>query len=109
MCLGDMILKLGCLPPDLVMPIAIADPHSYRGYYSDLAFSEDRDTRQTARDALSMAGACLGQFFDGYKGGEYNMGIDAPVWIAFYGSCGRMLVSIDDHGTLVTVEERQEP
>jgi len=61
------------------------NPDSYRGYYSDLAFSNN-DTAITAGEFLDVATACLGKTFYGYKGGDFVMRGDTPLWMAEYGT-----------------------
>jgi len=58
---------------------------SYRGYYADLAFELGMDDR-LARDLLSEAEVALSQSFTGYKGGDFVMGEDTPLWQASYGT-----------------------
>lgn len=58
-------------------------PHSYRGYYADLAFEDGKPTtlgafRKAARKAL-------GATFEGYKGGDFTMNGDTPLWRSPYG------------------------
>ncbi|MBF0850473.1 hypothetical protein HKD27_05980 [Gluconobacter sp. R75690] len=60
--------------------------HSYRGYYSDLAF--EARSNVTIADMLAEAKSALGKEFEGYKGGEYVMGRHTDCYLAEYGSCG---------------------
>lgn len=78
---------------------SFGEPHSYRGYYDDLAF-EKVDGLITAQDALEMVDACIGQVFTGYKGGEFLMDENTPIWLANYGSCGLKIMGFDDFGNL---------
>lgn len=64
---------------------------SYRGYYSDLAF--DRADEQPAAEFLQLVEGAVGEAFDGYKGGEFVMGLDTPLWRAQYGCTGDAIVS----------------
>lgn len=98
MTLGKMINRLAELPPDLMID-GFGDAHSYRGYYCDLAF-EPRPEKIAAKDALALCRAAMGEVFGGYKGGDYVMGRDMPVWIANYGCCGDKIMAIRDDGTL---------
>lgn len=72
---------------------------SYRGYYSDLAigYTNDEDGWVVGklRSALTEA---VGSVFEGYKGGDYRMGRETPVWVANYGR---------SHGVAVVRVERQ--
>ncbi len=56
---------------------------SYRGYYDDMYVErEEYDDQKTEtvkefRERLQLA---IGQTFEGYKGGDYMMNKDTPVW-----------------------------
>ncbi|MFT8953632.1 MAG: hypothetical protein ABF979_15330 [Gluconobacter sp.] len=63
--------------------------HSYRGYYSELAF--EARSNVTIADMLAEAKSALGKEFEGYKGGEYVMGPHTDCYLAEYGSCGSEL------------------
>ena len=101
MTLGQLIERLNHLHPSVTL--CIGYPHSYRGYYSDLAF-EQSEVR-TVDEILKEVEGCLGKEFTGYKGGEYTMDESTPVWIAEYGSAGVRLMAIGLNGSLVTAEE----
>jgi hypothetical protein len=64
---------------------------SYRGYYSDLALSKS-EAPKTAAEFLAQCEAANGATFRGYKGGDYTMGSDTPLWRAEYGDCGDAVV-----------------
>ncbi len=69
--------------------------NSYRGYYCDLALSFT-DERTTVARLLTALKAADGQIFEGYKGGEYIMDLETPVWVANYGdSHGVAVVRVD--------------
>lgn len=55
--------------------------HSYRGHYADLAMAPTPHVG-TVRALRRDAEAALGHTFEGYKGGDFTMGRDAPLWIA---------------------------
>lgn len=95
--LGEIIDTLAILPADMVFPHGFAHPHSYRGYYDELAFEPATNTR--AGDMLADAQAALGKTFTGYKGGDYEMQSWTDCWLAEYGDTGDSL-SI---GALVTI------
>lgn len=63
---------------------------SYRGYYDHLALGYKDDHRIRAGELLELAQACVGATYTGWKGGEYRMTRDTPVWVANPG---------DTHGT----------
>lgn len=102
MTLGQFIDRLAELPPETL--VRVGSPHSYRGYYCDLAFYPDAKPIP-ARDALTLAQKCMGEVFQGYKGGDYQMGRNTPIWLAHYGSCGARILAINDDGTLSTQED----
>lgn len=62
---------------------------SYRGYYADLAVGFDP---QTAGELLETAKDAIGTTFQGYKGGDFLMNSDAPLWVAAYGYCGPAVI-----------------
>lgn len=102
MTLGAMIDRLAGMPPDAPV-VGLENPHSYRGYYSDLAFElPSGASPKTAASLLEECKAALGQGFEGYKGGNFIMGCDTPVWVAFYGREGLKLLGIRDDGQLDT-------
>jgi len=96
--LGEMISLLSKMPPRKKVR-ALTLPHSYRGFYEHLAF-EWMPTSQgasfiSAKEVLSLAKKALGKTFQGYKGGEYKMTADTPVWLAMEGCEGEMLYGLD--------------
>lgn len=86
--LGALIAALENAPPDLPVEFdrggSPGDPMSYRGYYSDLAF-DPNDEPIKASAFLEVCRRALGSTFEGYKGGDYTMGPDTPLWAASYG------------------------
>lgn len=57
---------------------------SYRGYYADIAIKTEV-APITVRELLFVARDALGRTFEGYKGGDFTMGEDTPLWVAEYG------------------------
>lgn len=103
MTLGELIQALESLPADAKIQ-GVNSPHSYRGYYSDLAF-EPMEGMATAADLLKDCRGSMGVVFTGYKGGEYMMGQNTPVWIAEYGCCGLKIMGINPDGSFATAED----
>ena len=103
MTLGGLIARLQQLDQSLEME-GLYGPHSFRGYYCDIAF-ERGDHKLKVSEVLQTVRRCKGKTFVGYKGGNFKMVKDTPVWIAAYGGCGPRLMSIKDDGTLVTAHE----
>ena len=103
MTLGKMIAALEKMPSDSVV-INLSRPHSYRGYYCDLAFENDSGTCQ-AGELLAVCKSAIGKTFEGYKGGNYTMKESTPVWIAEYGCCGVKLIALHEGGEYETDDD----
>lgn len=101
MTLGNMIKILEKMP-DNEMLANLSGPHSYRGYYSDLAFELDTGTRP-ASEILEDCRESMGKTFMGYKGGDFTMKEYTPVWVASYGHLGEKLIAFK--GTEIETEE----
>ena len=63
----------------------ITTPHSYRGNYADLAFTPNGNW--TVKDLFNSLTSIKGTEFTGWKGGEYLMDNDTPIWISNVGEC----------------------
>lgn len=89
MCLGplaDAIRKCDRAKPvvfdfDGVSPDGM---HSFRGYYEQLALGYSEGTTSAGAFSAACDGA-IGTTFEGYKGGNYRMWFDTPVWVSNYG------------------------
>lgn len=69
--------------------------YSYRGYYEDLAFAEV-GSAPTAELLLEICKDALGKTFTGYKGGDFVMTEDTPLWVSEYGAVsGIAIVGVD--------------
>ena len=86
MTLRDLIQTLEKYPADKIVPHGFGQPHSYRGYYDQLAFEPMENV--TVGAMLDDAKSALGKTFQGYKGGDYEMKAWTEVWLAHYGQCG---------------------
>ena len=106
MTLGKMIAALEAMPADAKVA-NLHSAHSYRGYYSDLAFTFDygKTGVRPAKDLLVECKGAMDQVFDGYKGGEFVMGALTTVWVADYGFCGVRLMALHAGGEIETAEE----
>jgi hypothetical protein len=82
--LGELITRLEREDPNRVLPLGFAEPHSYRGYYDQLAFEPRRNI--AIGDMLAAARSALDATFQGYKGGDYTMREHTACWIAEYGT-----------------------
>lgn len=103
MTLGAIIEALEAMPAGSEVA-NLRDAHSYRGYYSDLAF-ERHDGTRPASELLDECKASMGQVFVGYKGGDFVMGALTPVWVSSYGSCGEKLMALPVGGGLETAAD----
>lgn len=81
---------------------SVNSPHSYRGYYSDLAF-EESDEKMTVGDFVTLCKNAVGTSYVGYKGGDFIMGEDTPLWISHYGCCGSAVIGIEESGDVLYI------
>lgn len=105
MTLGKLIEVLEKMPGDAQVD-NLCNRHSYRGYYSDLAFSRGAGTRP-ASELLQECRDVMGRTLQGYKGGDFTMSESTPMWVAEWGCCGERLMSFDE-GKAVTAPEEDE-
>ena len=111
LCLGALIEKLSKAPSyylvvfgDGSFPLSV---HSYRGYYSDLAF-DCSDREITVADFLKIATDALGKTFQGYKGGDFVMSESTPLWASEWGvSSGLAIVAAEIVGGKVILLTKQ--
>lgn len=89
MVLDELIKVLEQADPNVVVKRGFDSPHSYRGYYHDLAFEPAFNIR--VGDMLAAARGALGDTFKGYKGGDYTMHGYTDCWLANYGECGETI------------------
>jgi hypothetical protein len=64
---------------------------SYRGYYSDLSFA-DAAQPVTVAELLDECREALGSTFEGYKGGDFVMGWDTPLWRSEWGAVSGLAI-----------------
>lgn len=86
MDLEDVIEYLQDLPADRVVRHGLCNPHSYRGWYEQVAF-ELKDNVSVGAMLASVRSA-LGATYTGYKGGSYMMRESTLVNIANEGETG---------------------
>jgi len=89
MTLQALIEELSRYDPQQRVPLGFREPHSYRGYYDELAFEPVPDT--TVGAMLAAAKDALGATYTGYKGGDYTMNAYTQVWLARYGDTGEAI------------------
>lgn len=82
--LGQAIAMCEAADQDKVLPFGITHPHSYRGFYEDVAF--ERTEPQTVREFVAVLRSALGQSYEGWKGGHYTMDEHSDAWFATEGS-----------------------
>jgi len=104
MTIGKLIQKLKSMDKNMMIQ-NVSEPHSYRGYYSDLAFESLTGEKSKVSEFLKMLEDSLGEIFTGYKGGDYLMEEDTPVWVAEYGSCVKKLIGIKDNGSFILEDD----
>ena len=68
-----------------VVPVGFSRPHSYRGYYDELAFVLCEQV--SVQEMLNAARSAVGKTFFGWKGGEYKMNEWTPVWLVKEQGC----------------------
>jgi hypothetical protein len=112
LCLGDLITALEAVPEAWPVQLdrdpehSLGDVDSYRGYYSDLAF--EVGPPRSAGEVLAQAREALGATFEGYKGGDFVMGPDTPLWLSSYGtSSGVAITAAEAVGNAVIIRTRQ--
>ena len=102
MTLGEMIGALERLNQDGVVKFAfgnfaVGNVDSYRGYYHELAIGYGppgyRSDHKTVGAILKTLRAAVGATFHGYKGGEYAMGINTPMWASNHGNAFAACIS----------------
>lgn len=65
----------------------------YRGYYDHLCLSYTTGSPVTVDHLLTLCRDADGATHEGYKGGEYKMDKDTPVWVAEdYGDCSEVML-----------------
>lgn len=106
MTLGRFISELEKLPQNKEIE-NVCSPHSYRGYYSDLALEKESGTRTVVSLVEQLKNECLGQTFTGYKGGDFYMDEHTPLWIAKYSFCGVKIMEIIE-GDVLTLSTQDD-
>jgi hypothetical protein len=91
---------------------------SYRGFYDQLALgyclddhdASDRQRRnilKTPADVINELQQAIGRAYEGYKGGEYVMHADTPLWVANTGEAnGTGVIGVRALGWKVIIETR---
>lgn len=88
--LDDVIAALEAVHPARVLPFGFHSPHSYRGYYDQVAFC--LTTNISVGKMLNEARSALGATYQGWKGGDYTMSGYTECWlVAERGDCGESI------------------
>lgn len=79
---------------------------SYRGFYDHLSLMYRREHSATVGELLTAARNAVGGKFSGWKGGEYTMNRETPVWVSDSGdNDGTTIVGfepwLDDFGIVI--------
>ena len=112
--LGEMILKVEHLlttkkgDESVVYDFGYLFPteiDSWRGSYSELALDYKTDgNRKSLTDFCSMLKGAVGKEFTGYKGGEFIMNKNTPVWVSNYGeSSNTAVIDVVDGGYQILI------
>lgn len=110
MTLGTFISALERCKPDSYIVFDWGGLHpgamrSYRGYYDHLAIDPTTGDYRLVRQMLEHAKSVLGTTMEGYKGGNYVMGGDTPLWVAVWGDTGATrVVGVSDDDYIVTIK-----
>ena len=112
MRLGQMVAMLGTCRPDSTVSYDFGGfvptgPDSYRGYYNHLSFGYAeyaQDKEVTVAALIEWCREASGKTLTGYKGGEFKMDDNTPLWAANYGqSHGTAITGIGDYGYHVKI------
>lgn len=103
--LGELIEELESLDSEKIVVFSEggspSNPHSYRGYYSDMGLEWTEDEK-TAGEVYGILSQVYETELTGYKGGQFLMTDTTPLWRAEYGS------SVDSHAIMDISEEEDE-
>lgn len=90
--------------------ISPGTPYSYRGYYSDIAFelNDPTEVDLKVKDFLAICRKVLGTTLEGYKGGDFVMDANTPLWLSAWGDASDVaimdVVRKDDETVLLVVK-----
>ena len=122
MSLGDVISELRKAEPgatvqfDFCYTAPSLEIHSYRGWYNHLAIGWEDTHRPKhhgtywplATDLLAKLEGAVGGTFTGYKGGDYTMDGDTPLWVANFSQTGSTAIDrIECDGSVVIIHTKR--
>ncbi len=88
--LGELIIKLETIPDKTKSVVydfgefVPTEIDSWRGIYAELALDYDKKEPKTIEQILNLLKNAVGKTFEGYKGGDFRMGRNTPIWVANY-------------------------
>ena len=80
--------------------------HSWRGDYKELSIhpSFDTEIEVYAEDFLKVLESAVGEYFTGYKGGEFYMSNDTPLWVSKTDMSGNTaVIGVYDEGYNIVI------
>lgn len=86
MTLDELIAALEAEDPARRLPLGFSHPHSYRGFYDELAFEPTANV--TVGEMLADARSADGTTYQGWKGGDFTMTGWTDCWLAEEGTGG---------------------
>ena len=85
MRLKELIERLEALPKECIFKRGFGSAHSWRGSYSELAFSPMENSKVS--EMLAIARSAVGAVYHGWKGGEFEMDLETEVYLDEQGEC----------------------
>lgn len=109
--LGEFILKLEAIADkskaivfDFGPPYCSQLMDSWRGIYAELAIGYS-DSANTVMEVLTEAYSAIGRSFTGWKGGDFVMSRQTPLWVANAGESGiRDYKARDDYASVGIID-----
>ena len=111
--LGELIAKcqeaqVEGKDPEVAFDFEYAHPtgiDSWRGIYAELAIEfEFGGTEMKLSEFIALLESAVGKEFTGYKGGEFTMTRDTPMWVANYGNAGNTaVIGVIDAGWQIVI------
>lgn len=89
MKLGELIKVLESKDLWFVVRRGFLKPHSYRGFYEQVAFKPMENV--TVGEMLNDVCSAIGETLHGYKGGICKIGESTEVWLAYPGETGEQI------------------
>lgn len=112
MTIGKAITALSKMPKKwevkYVDEASPGDGGTYRGYYHDFAFEDKEGYPVTVKELLDILKETNGTEHTGYKGGEYLMTENTPIWRSEWGHASGvawMRITREDGYVLIETEK----